>query len=115
MTINHKRVLIKELYEKNDKSLFRTVRVNTNLDFWNGKYYSSGIEGEHLGLTKLQDGTLVLIYSFDDDRASFTKIITPEEAIENIEKTQHYDLLKKYKFKELADLYRKWKGVKANE
>lgn len=29
----------------------KTIRVNTNLDYFKGEYWSCGIKGEHLGLT----------------------------------------------------------------
>ena len=72
----------------NDNGEFiATVKVNNNLDVWDGSNYQNGGAGRHLGITKLEDGTYVLIYSSDwQSERDYAEVITPKKAYELIMK-----------------------------
>ncbi len=81
--------------------LIATVKYNSNLDNWNGSNWQNGGTGHHLGITKLSDGTFVLIHGSDwqGDR-DWAETIPPKKAYELIMK---YDesMLEWKAFKEL--------------
>ena len=84
-----------------DGELIATVKYNNNLDVWNGSNYQNGGTGRHLGLTKLEDGTFVLIHGSDwQGDTDFAEIISPKKAYELI---MRYDsrMLEWEAFKEL--------------
>jgi len=81
------------------------VRYNSNLDYWDGRNWSNGGVGKHKGLTKLKDGSYVLIYGTDfQGEKDYGIIITPQQALNEILKSGNSHLLKTKKFKELAEL-----------
>ena len=84
------------------------VRYNQNLDFWDGRNWTCGSTGRHKGLTKLRDGRYVLIHGTDwQGEKDYAVIIDPEEALQEILKSNNTELLGTMKFKELNDLYQK--------
>lgn len=91
------------------------VRYNQNLDYWDGHNWSNGGSGYHKGLTKLKDGSYVLIHGSDyvGDRI-YAEIISDYEALQEILKSQSLELLKTKKFKELKELAEK-EGLLDNE
>lgn len=90
-----------------DKVVSR-VRYNANLDYWNGRDWSNGGVGRHKGLTKLKDGRYVLIHGTDwQGERDWAEVISPEEALQEILKSNNLELLKTKKFKELKELYEK--------
>jgi hypothetical protein len=82
------------------------VRYNSNLDYWDGRNWSNGGVGLHKGLTKLKDGRYVLIYgtNWQGDKDCGT-IISKEDALQEILKSQNFELLKMKKWKDLKKLY----------
>ena len=81
--------------------LIATVEYNNNLDVWNGSNWQNGGTGRHLGLTKLEDGTYVLIHGTDwQSERDYAEVITPKKAYELI---MEYDkkMLEWKAFKEL--------------
>ena len=73
------------------------VKYNTNLDFWDGRNWTSGGTGCHKGLTRLKTGQFVLIYGTDwigqKDRA---EIISAEQAVQEILKSGNHGLFKEH-------------------
>lgn len=70
-----------------DGELIATVKYNNNLDVWNGSNYQNGGTGRHLGITKLSDGTYVLIHGSDwQSELDYAEVITPKKAYEVIMK-----------------------------
>lgn len=70
-----------------DGELIATVKYNSNLDVWNGSNYQNGGTGRHLGLTKLEDETYVLIHGSDwQGDMDWAEIIPPKKAYELIMK-----------------------------
>jgi hypothetical protein len=74
------------------------VQYNDNLDYWDGKNWTCGSPGRHLGLTRLRkSGRYVLIHGTDfqgeQDRA---EIVTDEQAYQAIVSTGNFELLEKF-------------------
>ena len=64
-----------------------TVEYNNNLDVWNGSNWQNGGTGLHLGITRLDDGRLVLIHGTDwQGRHDHAEIISEKQAYQNIKK-----------------------------
>jgi len=74
------------------------VQYNDNLDYWDGKNWTCGSMGRHLGLTRLRkSGQYVLIHGTDfqgeQDRA---EIVTDEQAYQAIVSSGNFELLEKF-------------------
>ena len=81
-----------------DDKVIARVQYNDNLDFWDGKNWTCGSIGRHLGLTRLRkSGQYVLIHGTDfqgeQDRA---EIVTDEEAYQAIISSGNIELLEKF-------------------
>lgn len=81
-----------------DGKVIARVQYNDNLDFWDGKNWTCGSIGRHLGLTRLRkSGQYVLIHGTDlqgeQDRA---EIVTDEEAYQVIISSGNTELLDKF-------------------
>ena len=81
-----------------DGRVIARVEYNSNLDFWDGKNWTCGSTGRHLGLTRLRkSGQYVLIHGTDfqgeQDRA---EIVTDEEAYRAIISSGNIELLDKF-------------------
>lgn len=70
-----------------DGELIATVKYNSNLDVWDGSNYQNGGTGMHLGITKLEDGSYVLIHGSDwQGDTDWAEIIGEKTAYELIMK-----------------------------
>lgn len=81
-----------------DGKVIARVEYNSNLDYWDGKNWTCGSMGRHLGLTRLRkSGRYVLIHGTDflgeQDRA---EIVTDEEAYQAILTSGNTELLDKF-------------------
>jgi hypothetical protein len=81
-----------------DGKVIARVDYNDNLDYWDGKNWTCGSMGRHLGLTRLRkSGKYVLIHGTDflgeQDRA---EIISDEEAYQQILTSGNIELLEKF-------------------
>ena len=84
-----------------DMDVIGTVKYNDNLDIWNGRNWQNGGAGLHLGLTKVSNGSFVLIHGTDwEGNKDWAEIISDEHAFQLIMKFNP-DLLDEEKFKEL--------------
>ncbi|PGQ88366.1 hypothetical protein [Priestia megaterium] len=83
------------------------VRYNEDLDYWDGRNHSNGGNGYHKGITKLKDGSYVIIRGsqWQGDR-DYGYIVSAEEALQEILKSDNAELLKTKKFKGLNELYK---------
>ena len=82
------------------------VRYNDVLDHWDGNNWTSGSTGMHKGITKLKDGRYVIIIGSQwQGGRDYGYIVTAEEAVQEILKSGHGELLKTKKFRELKELY----------
>jgi hypothetical protein len=103
------------VYDSDGEAVAR-VNYNADLDYWDGRNYTNGGTGRHKGLTKLKDGRYVIINGSDwqGDRDT-AHIVSKEEALKEIVKSDNFELLKTKKFKELKELYDSTIGSLAEE
>ena len=81
------------------------VSPNTNLDYWDGHNFTNGGTGIHKGITKLKDGSYVLIHSSQwQGSTSWAEVISPERAVQEILEAQATELFDEKKFAELKEL-----------
>jgi hypothetical protein len=68
------------------------VEYNSNLDFWDGRNWTSGSTGRHLGYTRLKSGKFVLIHGtqWEGEKAS-AEVVTPSELVQAAARTGHLD------------------------
>ena len=91
--------------EGSEKVIAR-VRYNSALDYWDGSNHQNGGVGRHLGITKLRDGRYVLIHGTQwEGEKDVAYVVSPEEALQAILKSDNGELLDTKKFRELKDLY----------
>lgn len=84
-----------------DGELIATVEYNQNLDVWNGSNYQNGGIGRHLGITKLEDGSYVLIHGSDwQGDEDWAEVISDKRAYELIMR-YYADMLEWKAFEEL--------------
>ena len=93
------------LSEQDKRTPIARVMYNTDLDYWTGENWQNGGVGCHKGITKLRDGRYVIIYGsqWDGDK-DYGIIVSPQEALQEIVNARRTELLKTYKYKELAEL-----------
>ena len=73
------------------------VEVNRNLDFWDGQNYTDGNAGNHRGLTELQGGQYVLIFSSQwHGKKHSSQIISPRQAVQEIIRSGNINLFDRY-------------------
>ncbi|MCL4408693.1 MAG: hypothetical protein M1521_08675 [Thermotogae bacterium] len=91
------------VYDKNGELVAR-VKYNSNLDRWNGHDMCVGL-GLHAGFTRLKDGRNVIIHGsqWEGDR-DYAEVVTDEEALGYIVRSENEILLKKYFPKEAEKL-----------
>lgn len=81
------------------------VKYNDNLDHWDGQNWTNGGVGRHLGITKLKDGSYVLIYGTQwQGQEDYGLVVSKEEALKAILKSGNNELLDNNKYKELKEL-----------
>lgn len=91
-----------------NREVIARVKYNACLDYWDGRNWTCGSTGRHKGLTKLKDGTYILIHGTDwQGEKDFAEIIGKKQALQEILKSNNLDLLQLKKYKELKDLYKK--------
>ena len=82
------------------------VRYNSILDFWDGRNWTSGALGMHKGLTKLKDGSFVIIIGTQwEGGKDYAYTVSPKEALNEILKSGNAQLLDQSRFKKLKELY----------
>ena len=93
------------IYDENN-NIIGKVNYSENLDFYDGRNLSCGSVGYHQGLTKLKNGEFVLIHgsNWQGDK-DYAEIITPEEALQEILKSENIKLLEEKRFGKLKKLY----------
>lgn len=80
------------------------VRYTNNLDTWHKDGWYTERPALHKGLTKLRDGRYVAIY--DGENGCYGLIVTAQEALEEVLKSGHMELLKTKKFRLLGEMYK---------
>lgn len=86
--------------------IIATVEYDNNLDFWDGNNYTCGSTGRHKGLTKLENGQYVLINGTDwQGERDSASIISAEDAVQEILRSENMELFDEPKFKELKEIY----------
>ena len=82
------------------------VRYNSILDYWDGRNWTSGSTGMHKGLTKLKDGSFVIIIGTQwQGEKDYAYIVSPKDALDEILKSGNVQLLDQSRFKKLKELY----------
>ena len=90
---------------ENGGEVIARVRYNADLDFWNGQNMENGGRGLHRGITKLRDGSYVIIIGSQwENSRDYAYVVSPEEALQEIIKSGHEELLDTKKFKDLKPL-----------
>jgi hypothetical protein len=81
-----------------DGKVIARVEYNSNLDYWDGKNWTCGSMGRHLGLTRLRkSGRYVLIHGTDFlGEQDSAEIISDEEAYQQILTSGNIELLEKF-------------------
>jgi hypothetical protein len=88
------------------------VKYNSDLDFWDGRNWSNGGTGKHLGITKLKNGEFVLIRGSDwQGERDYAEIVSADEALQAILKSNNLELFERKKFKDLKILAEKEKLI----
>ena len=82
------------------------VEYNSDLDFWDGRNWSSGGTGLHQGIAKLKDGKYVIVHGsqWQCDRA-YGEIVTKDEAFQAILRSGNFKLFDDPRFRELKPMY----------
>lgn len=81
------------------------VKYNEALDYWDGRNWTNGGLGMHLGITKLKDGRYVLIFGTQlQGEKDYGMIVTSKEALNEILKSNNAELLDYKKFEDLRTL-----------
>ena len=94
------------VYDDNGDIVAR-VEYNDNLDHWDGSNWTSGSTGRHLGLTKLQDGSYVLIHGTQwQGERDHAEIVSADQALQEILQSGNAELLEERRFSELKELYK---------
>ena len=82
------------------------VRYNTDLDYWDGNNMGNGGTGMHKGITKLKDGRYVIIIGSQwQGSKDYAYIVSAEEALQEILKSDNGQLLDTKKFVQLKMLH----------
>lgn len=90
-----------------DNEVIGRVNYSTNLDFYDGNDFSCGNTGCHKGLTKLINGNFVLINISDlEGTHDYAEIISIEQALQEILKSNNLQLLYEDRFSNLNKLYK---------
>lgn len=93
------------VYDANGYVVAR-VEYTDNLDHWDGSNWTSGSTGRHLGLTKLQDGSYVLIHGTQwQGERDHAEIVSADQALQEILQSGNAELLEEKRFIELKELY----------
>ena len=80
------------------------VNYSVNLDCWDGRNWTNGGVGRHLGLTKLRDGRYVLIFQSEHDgERPYGLIVTPERALNEVLESHNEELLESKRFHGLTE------------
>lgn len=91
-----------------DGDVVGRVQYNNELDYWDGRNFSSGEMGRHLGITRLSDGRYVLIHGTDwQGERDTAEVVSAARALQAILRAGALELLKKKKFSELQELENK--------
>ena len=92
--------------ERGEGLVIGRVRYNSILDYWDGRNWTNGGLGIHKGLTKLRDGSFVIIIGSQwEGVKDFAYTVSPKEALNEILISGNADLLDLSKFKKLKELY----------
>jgi len=82
-----------------DKRIIAQVKYRHNLNAWNRT-------GRDKGITKLRDGRHVIIYGAKwEDEKDYAIVVTPEEALQEILRSEKEELLEEPRFASLKLLY----------
>lgn len=97
-----------------DEKVIARVRMNRNLDYFDGRQYMNGGIGCHLGITRLKAGfyagRYVLIKTTDyknEGIRDYGHLVSDERALQEILKSNNLRLLDMYKYKKLKEMYKK--------
>lgn len=94
------------VYKSLDSSqVVSRVRYNQDLDYWNGSNWQNGGTGMHKGITRLKDGNYVIIYGTQwQGERDYALIVSPQEALQEILRSQNLQLLDMKKYAPLKEL-----------
>lgn len=94
------------VYENGD--VVARVAYNNKLDRWDGHNWSNGGTGMHKGITRLKDGTYVIIIGSQwEGSRDYGYTVSDSEALQEILRSGNTELLEQKKFADLKELMRK--------
>jgi len=86
-------------------SVIARVEYNSRLDHWDGRNWSDGGLGTHLGITRLRDGRYVLIHGTQwEGERDWAEVVTDAEALKAILGSGNEHILDEPKFRSLREL-----------
>lgn len=98
-------VYANELDRGYPNTVIARVEYNSKLDYWDGRNWTNGGVGRHLGITRLRDGQYVLIYGTQwQGEQCYGLTVTDREALNEILSSGNEELLEKKMFAPLKQL-----------
>lgn len=100
--------MVKVYQNESRENLIGVINYNENLDYVVGSNRQNGGFGMDKGITKLKDGSYVIIVGSNWDGAeSYAYVVDDKEALDEIVNSYNLELLEKGRFKRLRELYEK--------
>jgi hypothetical protein len=91
------------VYENGD--VIARVAYNNKLDWWDGHNMTNGGIGMHKGITRLKDGTYVIIIGSQwEGSEDYAYTVSDSEALQEILRSGNTELLEQKKFADLKEL-----------
>ena len=88
----------------NNYYLIGRVKPNRLLDFWDGCTYTNGNTGCHKGITKLKDGSFVIIETSQwSGSKDYAYVVSDKEALREILRSGNEELLELKRFRKLKE------------
>ena len=98
--------MVKVYRDETKQELIGVVNYSENLDFYDGRNFQNGGFGYHKGLTKLKNGSYVIIIGSNwEDVQDYAYVVSDKEALREIIESGNLELLKEGRFKKLRMLY----------
>lgn len=106
---NYKRgtkIMVKVYRDETRQELIGVVNYNENLDYYDGRNFQNGGFGYHKGLTKLKNGSHVIIIGSNwEGVQDYAYVVSDKEALQEIIESNNLELLENGRFKKLRELY----------
>lgn len=92
-------------YDDEDRRVIGRVKYTENLDQWDGRNYTCGSTGRHLGVGKLKDGRFYLCHGTQwQGEHDYAEIVSEQEAREAVMRINHGNLFRKLFGEDIPEL-----------